>query len=55
MGREQGMIMTQKEVTTLVKVESFTNARRFRLHRHTSVGCTAAYMLSLTLVDTWYL
>jgi hypothetical protein len=45
--------MTQKEVTTPVKVENLGDAQRFRLRRHTSVGCTAAQMQLLLLVDAW--
>jgi hypothetical protein len=43
--------MSQKEFNTLLRVESLGDSRRFMLCRHTSVGCTAAQMLSLLLVD----
>jgi hypothetical protein len=42
-----------KEFTTPVKVESFGDTRRFGLRRQTPVGCTAAQMLLLLLVDAW--
>jgi hypothetical protein len=47
------MTITQKEFTTPVKVEIFGDARRFGLRRHNPVGCTAAQILSLSLVEAW--
>ena len=55
LARERRIMIMPKEFTTPVKVESLSDARRLRFRRYTSVGYTAAQMLSLSLVDAWCL